>query len=113
MERNKAISTYENEITVCIKDCHPYKKGKKYKIKEVDNDYVTVYYNIIQYEHFPKIIKLEKVLKDYDECENADVKLVLDVTLIPIIKLIYFEDIFITLKEQRKRKIDKINKVKI
>lgn len=113
MKRNKPASANIDEIVICLKDSHPYKKDEKYKIKDVDDEYVTVYCDMkggygIKYNDFPRITKLEKVLKEYDECEHDDVKKVLDVTLPPIINLEYFEDVFITLKEQRRRKLEKI-----
>lgn len=118
MDRPESCDVKNNDNVICIKDSYPYKKDEKYKVKDIDDEYITIYCDDkggfgIKYKDFPRIVKLRKVLKEYDECEHDDVKKVLDVTLPPIINLEYFEDIFITVREQRKRKLEQINEIRL
>lgn len=117
MERNKQIFVNDKDVIICIKEHSPYKVGNKYKLKEIDDEYVTVYsnYKRVMYTHFPKIKNLHKFLKEYDDSED-EVKNTLTSRynlggssfMSDVVDKIYFEDIFTTLREQRKKKLEKL-----
>jgi len=116
--RNKPIEVSKTDVAICINDHVPYKTGEKYKIKDVDDEYVTVYCDNkggygVKYNHFNRIYKLAKVLKEYNKCEYPDVKRVLDFTLLEMRNKTYFEDVFITQKVLRKQKLEQINANKV
>ena len=112
--RNKPIEVNKTDIVICIENSFPYKKGQKYKIKNVDDEYVTLYCDDkggygIKYNYFTRISKLAKVLKEYNKCEYEDVKRVLDYTLSEMRNMTFFEDAFITQKVLRKQKLIQID----
>ena len=105
-ETIKYVKAYD--IVVCIKDSYTFTVGKTYRVKEVDTEFVSISRTEHSIEHYPRIQRLNLLLEAYKNCKDEDVKSVLDVTLEPIRNRTYFEDVFITLREQRRRKLEKI-----
>lgn len=106
MKRNKPIKIVSGDTVICIKSIFKFKQGKKYVVTNTTDNFIIV--NIIYFE------KINKLHKMYSEIKNTiynDVKKVLKNILPDIEEKVYFEDIFSTLKIERKRKLEKLKKI--
>lgn len=106
MDRKPPFNVKIGDRLTCIKDYLQYKKGNKYKVTAIDPEGFVCIENNTQW--FEKINKLYELLKEIETNPNQDVVNVLKFTISYKESEVYLEDVFGSLKEERKKKLAKI-----
>lgn len=108
--RNQPMSVEIGDILTCFKNYGEYKKGKKYRVTAIDMlDNNKKYVQLENSNHWiEKIDTLYQLLNEIKTNKFSDVVDVLKVTVPFKENETYLEDIFTSLKDERKKKLQNI-----